>query len=165
MSEKPYECSKCQRDACIEYKEIKDGTIHCYSMCKNCPYLKEKMLEESKTACVFSPKAKCQHCGQTAEEFQVSLTLGCASCVDTFSDLLENELVSQDILCKSFHENTLEKYHFGKVPKNVVDPSFSKTLESLHLALNVAVSNEKFEEAADIQNQIKQYMEKKDEAM
>tara|TARA_A100001015_G_C14968117_1_gene703916 strand:+ start:179 stop:697 length:519 start_codon:yes stop_codon:yes gene_type:complete len=165
MTDKPIECNKCQRIACIKYKEIKDGQEICYQMCKNCPILKDKMYEETTTtessSSIFNSSDRfCKKCGLGKDEFLITLTLGCDNCVDTFQDILSSEIVTQKMIPHNIEEsNKLDIFHLGNIPKKRDQQLFSKTIESLHLALNQAVKLENFEEAADIRDQIKKYLE------
>lgn len=165
MSDKPMECNKCKRKAIIHYKEMENGKINSYKMCKSCPLLKSKMeTEESvleQTSSLFSKaNANCPVCGLSSQEFTITLTLGCDSCIETFKDILSEEILSGDMLPKCVKNcSDLNAFHFGNIPKNRKDPTFLKTIENLHVALNEAVSSEHFEEAADIRDKIQKYLE------
>lgn len=163
MSDKPIECSKCNRKACVNYKEMKDGKVVSYSMCKSCPLLKEKLYEstsksEVKDSLFSKNKLKCPACNLTLDEFIITLTLGCDTCINTFHDVLAKELLTQDLIPQSIKDNP-EAFHLGSIPKNHKTSSFSKTMESLHMALNEAISSEHFEEAAAIRDKIKKQLE------
>ena len=167
MCDKPIECSKCKRKAEIYYKEMENSKVQSFKMCKSCPLLQSKLYssEEAKTSAAKDslfevPKTSCPVCGTSAEEFTITLTLGCDTCATTFQDILAKELLSQDIVPKTVKNSTeLEGYHFGNMPKNRSAPEFAKTIETLHLALNEAVELERFEEAADLRDQIQKHLE------
>jgi len=163
MSERPIDCSKCNRKTCVHFKEMKDGKVVEYSMCKSCPLLKDKLYEsekkEGKKSSIFSKNGdKCAVCGLTQEDFIITLTLGCDSCVKTFSQVLTQELLTQDLIPQSIKENP-EVFHLGSTPENYKSSSFSQTMESLHLALNEAIESERFEEAAAIRDKINKQLE------
>ena len=165
MSDKPMECNKCKRKAIVHYKEMQNGKINCYQMCKSCPLLKSKLhldqTQSQQTSSMFTkPNTNCPVCGLSDEEFIITLTLGCDTCVETFKEILSEEILSQDILPNSVKNcSDLNVFHFGNIPKNRRNPTFVKTIETLHVALNEAVSSEHFEEAADIRDQIQKYLE------
>ncbi|MCH9621877.1 MAG: hypothetical protein S4CHLAM20_13080 [Chlamydiia bacterium] len=162
MSDKPIECSKCNRRACVNFKEMKDGKVNNYSMCKSCPLLKEKLYEnekETKEASIFTKEtSQCPVCHLSKEDFIITLTFGCDSCIKTFKDTLTQELLSQDLIPQSIKDNP-EAFHLGNSPKNHKNISFSETMENLHLALNEAIESEHFEEAAAIRDKIKNQLE------
>ena len=158
------ECNKCTRKAEVHYKEMKDGKIHCSSMCKSCPLLKDKLYTESaqedhKTHLFTNLDVKCAVCGTTNEEFMITLTLGCDACAETFKDILSKEIQAQGIIPSRLNLTNETAFHFGSVPKLTTPKEFSKTIETLHIALNEAVRSEHFEEAADIRDQIQKYLE------
>nr|MCH9811696.1 UvrB/UvrC motif-containing protein [bacterium] len=163
----PMECSKCKRKAEIYYKEMENGNVNSFKMCKSCPMLQSKLYTSERTEkkekedSVFEPqKASCPVCGLTADEFTITLTLGCDTCAETFNDILSKELLSQDIVPTTVRNSKeLEGYHFGNVPKNRSAPEFAKNIETLHLALNEAVESERFEEAATLRDQIQKHLE------
>lgn len=169
MCDKPMECSKCKRKAEVYYKEMQDGEINSFKMCKSCPLLQEKLytsegLEDAPASeSVFDSKKKnCPVCGLSADEFTITLTLGCDTCAKTFKDILSKELLSQDIIPKTIKDSTdIKGFHFGSIPKTRSAKDFAKTIENLHFALNEAVEAERFEDAADIHDQIQKHLEHK----
>ena len=165
MADKPIECSKCKRAGCINYKEMKDGNMQSYCMCKSCPLLKSK-LHEAEPLKINNPsifkdeKSNCPVCGQSKEEFTITLTLGCGSCAETFKDILSQEIKSLDLIPQNVQNKDFGSgFHLGNIPKTHAFQGFSKTMETLHLALNEAVQSEHFEDAADIRDQIQKYLE------
>ena len=159
------ECNKCTRKLEVHYKEMKDGKVNCCSMCKSCPLLKSKLYvdppQEDRTTPLFSHlSAKCPVCGTTNEEFMITLTLGCDSCAKTFKEILSKEVQAQGMIPSRLNLSNETAFHFGSVPKSTTPQGFSKTIETLHIALNEAVRSEHFEEAADIRDQIQKYLEK-----
>lgn len=167
MCDKPMECSKCKREGVVFYQEIKDGKTTKYTMCKSCPLLKSKLYTDSEqkeeTSSIFnSESCKCPVCGLTSDEFTITLTLGCDTCAKTFKDIITKEILSQNLLPKNVKdrsESNLDTFHFGKIPEIEKSSTFSKKVETLHVALNEAIESEHFEDAADIRDQIQQYLE------
>ena len=164
MSDKPMECNKCTRKAEVHYKEMRDGKVNCSCMCKSCPLLKAKLYTQSperdgKLPVFNQFNAKCPVCGTTHEEFTITLTLGCDRCAETFKDILAKEVQEQGLIPSRSHLSSENAFHFGSIPKSNVHQGFSKTIETLHIALTQAVLSEHFEQAADIRDQIQKYLE------
>ncbi|MCZ2341868.1 MAG: UvrB/UvrC motif-containing protein [Bacteroidales bacterium] len=96
---------------------------------------------------VNDPSAKqCEVCGLKFVEFRNSGRLGCPDDYDEFrEDLLP--------LLESIHGDTK---HLGKTPRRVPKPSAKKAeLSQLRKRLSRAVSDEAYEEAARLRDQIK----------
>jgi len=89
----------------------------------------------------------CDNCGLTFVEFRSSGLLGCPNDYDAFKRGLEP-------LIERTHEGALQ--HVGKVAsKTDTDMKASITLMRLNRELQVAVDNEKYEEAARLRDEIK----------
>lgn len=98
---------------------------------------------------------KCPGCGFTQADFKKSGRLGCAKCYETFAEGLES-------LLKSMHKGTR---HIGKLPygmKQTLD--LADKLKALQRKLNKAVQEEKFEQAAQLRDEIQQTREKLDQS-
>jgi protein arginine kinase activator len=89
---------------------------------------------------------KCPHCGFTQADFKKAGRLGCSECYVTFAEGLEG-------LLKSMHKGTK---HVGKVPQSLQQSrDLSERLKSLQKKLDKAVSEEDFEQAAVVRDEIK----------
>jgi protein arginine kinase activator len=94
---------------------------------------------------------KCPRCGFTHADFKKAGRLGCSECYVTFAEGLEN-------LLKTMHKGTR---HVGKVPVNLQESShLADRLKQLTATLEKAVSEEHFEEAARVRDEIKSTQEK-----
>ncbi len=90
---------------------------------------------------------KCPKCGFTQADFKKAGRLGCAECYQTFSEGLEG-------LLKTMHKGTR---HAGKVPRALRQSrNVSDQLKSLQKKLEKAISEEDFEAAAVLRDEIKQ---------
>lgn len=90
---------------------------------------------------------KCPKCGFTQADFKKAGRLGCAECYQTFSEGLET-------LLKTMHKGTR---HVGKVPQTAMQGrDLSERLKSLKKKLDKAVTDEDFEQAAKLRDEIKQ---------
>jgi protein arginine kinase activator len=90
---------------------------------------------------------KCPQCGFSHADFKKSGRLGCPECYNTFSEGLGG-------LLKSMHKGTR---HAGKVPENLRSKrDFTDQLNQLQKKLAKAIETEKFEQAAQLRDEIKQ---------
>jgi protein arginine kinase activator len=89
---------------------------------------------------------RCPACGFTQAEFKKTGRLGCAQCYRTFAEGLEG-------LLKGMHKGTR---HIGKVPQaQPLSPDRAEQLKGLQCELEQAVTEEDFERAAGLRDQIK----------
>ncbi len=92
-------------------------------------------------------ETKCPTCGFTQADFKKSGRLGCADCYKTFAEGLEG-------LLKTMHKGTR---HMGKAPRSLQQSrDLSDRLKSLQKKLAKAVSDENFEQAAQLRDEIQQ---------
>lgn len=90
---------------------------------------------------------KCPRCGFSQADFKKSGRLGCPECYKTFAEGLEG-------LLKTMHKGT---HHEGKVPEALrTSREQSDRLKLLQKKLAKAIEQEKFEEAAQLRDEIKQ---------
>ena len=88
---------------------------------------------------------KCPHCGFTQADFKKAGRLGCSDCYVTFAEALET-------LLKSMHKGTK---HTGKVPFALRQSrDAADRLRSLQKKLEKAISDEDFEQAATLRDEI-----------
>lgn len=89
---------------------------------------------------------KCPHCGFTQADFKKAGRLGCAECYKVFSEGLET-------LLKTMHKGTR---HVGKVPQVYKQSQdLADKLKSLQKKLEKAISEEDFETAATLRDELK----------
>ncbi len=93
---------------------------------------------------------RCPACGFTQAEFKKTGRLGCAECYLTFSEGLES-------LLKSMHKGVR---HVGKIPQTQhLNPDLTERLKALQRRLEKAVTDEDFEQAAQLRDEIKRLRE------
>lgn len=96
-------------------------------------------------------EVKCARCGFTQADFKKSGRLGCPECYKTFSEGLNG-------LLKSMHKGTR---HVGKAPEVLrASRENADKLKTLQKKLTRAIEAEKFEEAAQLRDEIKQLSER-----
>jgi protein arginine kinase activator len=92
-------------------------------------------------------EVKCPHCGFTQADFKKAGRLGCAECYQVFSEGLEG-------LLKTMHKGTK---HMGKFPAVLKESrDLSDKLKQLQKKLDKAISDEDFEAAAQLRDELKQ---------
>jgi protein arginine kinase activator len=89
---------------------------------------------------------RCPHCGFTQADFKKAGRLGCSECYKVFAEGLES-------LLKTMHKGTR---HVGKVPQVFrQSQDLQDKLKSLQKKLEKAISNEDFETAANLRDELK----------
>ena len=89
------QCCKCGKNpATIKYKQIVNGVIKDYEVCKNC-YAKQNnvkynvaMVSRKLQTTLTDSKKECAFCGRTLEEIKNTAYVGCNYCYVTFKDEL-----------------------------------------------------------------------------
>ena len=90
---------------------------------------------------------KCPVCGFTQADFKKTGRLGCSECYVTFAEGLSGMLANM-------HKGTT---HVGKAPGNRARVrELNAKMKKLQATLDEAVATEKYEEAADLRDQIRQ---------
>ena len=94
---------------------------------------------------------KCPRCGFTQADFKKSGRLGCPECYKTFAEGLSG-------LLKTMHKSTR---HVGKAPEALrATRENSDRLKTLQVKLAKAIKDEKYEQAAQLRDEIKQLGER-----
>ena len=156
MTERPVECSHCQKPANITYKEIVNHQISCMEMCSDCPMLAQKLYGydvsdplQTNRSLEGSPPIVCSHCMTTLEGIKTGNPLGCSACYVVFEETLLKEL------CMDKKKMPL---HAGKSPHKSTPVFSPEKLPALNEALTEALKKENYEQAACIRDQIKELM-------
>lgn len=93
----------------------------------------------------------CPNCGFSQHDFHRTGRLGCATCHETFKDLLAP-------LLRRMHKDTS---HAGKVPQaSMNDEIIHNRLTHLRKEISHAVNSERYEDAADIRDKISELEDK-----
>ena len=91
--------------------------------------------------------SRCPECGYTQADFKKTGRLGCATCWEAFEPGLSS-------LLKAMHKGTR---HVGKVPSKAAHTvALSEKIKELSEELEKAVRSEKYEDAAQIRDQIRE---------
>lgn len=98
----------------------------------------------------------CEQCGFSPKDFKKLGRFGCPSCYEHFSPIIEPML-------KNMHRDTV---HRGKVPdKSLARVGRRQRLQELENDLQEAVSDERFEDAATLRDEISRLRESIDAEM
>lgn len=169
MFERSVECSQCKKPAKIIYKEITPQATTAIEMCADCPILARKLHGTTKEQPSEGKEPKstdlfCGNCHTSLEAVKMGNPLGCKQCYVVFSEVLIQELVSENKLPKTM-ENAKrnQPLHMGKTPGKLMQIPSSNRLLSLNEALNEALKKENYEEAAWLRDQIKELTKKPNE--
>ena len=177
-------CSNCgKNNANVHYTQIINGKKTEYSLCEDCAkklgieemdfnmpinysnflsnFFEDDMLlpNFNKTSIL-----KCPKCGLTFDNFVENGRFGCSECYEVFSDKL-------DSILKNLHGSNRHK---GKIPQKTTtnnvdlskekkqniedkkqDNKLKKQIEDLNQKLQLAISEERYEDAAKLRDQIK----------
>lgn len=167
-------CEKCKkRTATVFYNENINGKTRSYSLCGECAAkLREKGELQDITSMIGSfadpfsqlhddlfggffgiparissgEAKKCPDCGTTFREIADDGKVGCPTCYTTFADELSD-------LIRSVHGTTT---HTGRVPsRHRAKQERTEKLKALKKDLQDAVSNEEYEKAATLRDEIR----------
>jgi protein arginine kinase activator len=90
-------------------------------------------------------ETRCPRCGFTQADFKKSGRLGCAECYQTFAEGLSG-------LLKTMHKGT---QHVGKAPEALRESrDVTERVKALQKKLARAIEDEKFEQAAELRDEI-----------
>jgi protein arginine kinase activator len=155
-------CNVCkQNEAKVHLTKIVGDKMQKVDLCEDCS--KEKGVDdptsysdllmglsaptaEAEAAPTAEPGLKCPECGYSQADFKKAGRFGCSECYSTFGDGL-------DTMLKSMHKGTR---HTGKVPAALQQSrAEALKLKQLQKKLEKAITEENFEEAAQLRDEIK----------
>lgn len=157
---KPKDCGNCKKPATIHLTQIINNEIKKLDFCEDCPHQKgvtdpagfslAELLAngpaESGHAVPGNTHA-CPECGYTVRDFKKTGLFGCPGCYDAFQSTIEPML-------EGMHRG---QSHVGKIPQRVRHRvSHHRELERLRRNLEDAVAEERFEDAAQHRDALRQ---------
>ncbi len=158
-------CEKCkQQYATVHMQKNINGQITEMHLCQDCAsnpeipisfdnffqgfldsflnYHMKELTEEG----IRTNLQKCNTCGLTYTDFKNTGRLGCANCYNTFRTELNT-------IFKSIQASDI---HNGKYPQKAgASLNLQRKIDNLKQALNLAIQNEEFEQAARIRDDIR----------
>ena len=153
-------CDVCKsKEATVFLTQIVEGKMQKVNLCEGCS--KEKGVNDPTGFALAdlllglgaaqeiekNPAGiRCPVCGFSQADFKKTGRLGCSACYDSFAEGLSGML-------KNMHRGSI---HTGKVPaKLAVARRIAQEMTSLQSALEKAVKEEQFEEAATLRDKIR----------
>jgi protein arginine kinase activator len=150
-------CDVCSNEATVFLTQIINGQMTTVNLCETCSKAKgvtdelgfglaEAFLGSANTTPLpRSDVLTCPACGFTSAQLKKIGRMGCPKCYDTFQDGL-------DQLLSSMHKGTR---HLGKIPaRAIADSRRNANMEELKEALQKAIAEEHYEEAARIKKEM-----------
>ena len=167
-------CDSCQEKATVFYTQVAEGKLKKHTFCESCAeakgisspeglFMGDELippLPEAETV-LPSPPAEsletldeCQHCGFTLNNLQKIGRLGCPECYHVFAGEIARRL-------PSMHKGQI---HAGYIPASLMKQEVLRgELSELEKELALAISEENFEEAAKLRDQIAEFEAEKEE--
>lgn len=166
-------CQECnQRPATLHFTKIVNGEKTEVHLCEKCAQEKGEMFmfnggsgftfnnllagllniepsfqQQSKSAFQQEEIIQCESCGMTFPQFVNVGRFGCSHCYDSFKEQLKPVL-------RRLHSGNW--VHNGKIPKRIGGAMhLRKRIEELKSELRDAISNEEFEKAAGIRDELR----------
>lgn len=151
---KPPDCSHCHKPATIHLTQINNNQIKKLDFCEGCPHQKgvtdptgfsltELLNQGSEPA---SHGAQCPSCGFQPRDFKKHARLGCPDCYESLADFIFPML-------EKMHRGS---EHIGKAPRDLLARiQRERRLRETQDALETAVAEEKYEEAARLRDELK----------
>mgnify|MGYP002861661152 CR=1 FL=1 len=150
-------CDVCSNEATVFLTQIINGQMTTVNLCETCSKAKgvtdelgfglaEAFLGAGNTTALpRNDVLTCPSCGFTSAQLKKIGRMGCPQCYETFQDGLDQML-------SSMHKGTR---HLGKIPaRAIADSRKNASMEELKHALQSAISEERYEEAARIKKEI-----------
>lgn len=160
MEERPLECSACKKSIEVHYTEIVGKEVSKSCMCGDCPVLDRHLHGTVPIVARESGRESmaglcCGSCGTTLESVRMGNPLGCPECYEVFGDILAHEILPR---LKGFEEagSASSMIYVGRSPGESAEISPSVRLIALNEALKETLSNEDYEQAAWLRDQIKE---------
>lgn len=154
------QCEKCQSEkATVFLTQIINGKMHKIDLCEKCA--KEMGVTNASTFSLADLLIKteaerqsnssretlvCPSCGFTQEDLSKTGRVGCGKCYEVF----------KDVLSEALKDMQRSSQHTGKIPeRHLLDDSTN--CEEIEKALEIAIEQENYEEAAALRDQLKRF--------
>lgn len=156
-------CDRCDKEATIHLTQVIDGQVKKVHLCEECASaegldisqtisITDLLLGQSETE-VFAPQIKetsCPRCHMTRADFKKAGRLGCPYCYEHFGEGLRP-------LLKAVQRS---EQHVGKIPaRESVRVQKSSEMAAMKQALDGAIAEENYEEAARLRDKIRECRE------
>lgn len=182
-------CERCHKnEATVKYTEIINGRKREMMLCEECSHelglddisfnmpinfssffgglLEDEEYDSPEFMPLFqkTKELKCDNCNMNFEEFMNQGEFGCPECYDAFSSKIDSILKrlhgSNTYLGRKPLKSTLQKNNLNEKHVEETDKKETK-LEKLQRDLKNAITDERYEDAAKIRDEIKKIDKKK----
>ncbi|MCF7806286.1 MAG: UvrB/UvrC motif-containing protein [Simkaniaceae bacterium] len=167
MTDRPLECNQCKKQTKIVYKEVKGKEVTVSHACEDCPVINAKLYQGKKinkeTEITHEEQSLrcCPRCNTSVDAITMGCYIGCSECYVIFNDLIIEQLTKlnriKDLPKKNITYSTVV-LHKGRSHPQVSNATCDK-LDELNLALDTAVKEENYEQAAWLRDRINTLME------
>lgn len=141
--DKPIECTSCNKECAIIYKQLKSSSCVEEAMCQDCPVLKKRLMgKPDLTSVTHNSSMACKECHTLLDDVLRQDALGCALCYEVFYQAICQRLTIEHLVFKQEFMTTNDSL-----------PS-SEQLLKLSKDLQEAVVSENFEQAAMLRDEI-----------
>jgi protein arginine kinase activator len=152
-----HKCQICGKPATVHLTQIVGNKIIKIDLCEDCAREKGvtdpegfslgEILGEIPTTHQSAESLVCDKCGFTPRDFKKTGLFGCPDCYEKFAPILEPML-------RTMHRDVV---HRGKVPvRSLKKMSIRGKISTLEDQLNLAIKDERFEDAAKIRDDLAQ---------
>ena len=168
--DRPLECNQCKKPCKITYKEIAGEEINEIQACEDCPVIMNRLHKVPKKkpnmeiTNVAEELTECPHCQTSSDAIKMGQYIGCSHCYTIFQDLIVSQLSKLNKIGDVPKKKSLGTdpiLHKGKSQK-INEPTLER-LSELHIALDEAIADENFEQAAWLRDRINTCMEESSE--
>ena len=153
------QCQICDELATVHLTQIIQSKIHKVHLCENCALekgvtdpegisLEDLFSKAGLTADITLTEGNlvCKQCGLSTRDFRKNGRLGCQSCYSQLWGVIRPML-------EGMHK---EVSHRGKIPRRALERiSADRELEQLGAKLQLAIEEERYEDAASLRDQIR----------
>ncbi len=162
------QCNICDKPATVHLTQIVNGKVHKIDLCEACA--KEKGVTDPNgfsladllagnvegTVMGDAPHMMvCENCGFTPDDYKKLGRLGCSSCYDSLHAMIKPMLAHM-------HKGVT---HIGKIPRNTLDrAAIKRQIDQLQSQMMDAIRDERYEDAAEMRDEIKNIEEKEKSA-
>ncbi len=158
-------CDQCDKDATIHLTQVIEGEVKKVHLCEACAIeqgldvqhtlsITDMLLGSQEALAVAGaedePSTSCPRCHMTRADFKKTGRLGCPHCYEHFKEGLGQLL----------HAVQRSDQHIGKIPtRESVRVKRTAEIAALKQALDSAIADEAYEEAARLRDQIRECRE------